>query len=60
MVNTLSLSDVDKKTAFLATLQGYPLRMMSGWRATRSLHLQSLSPSSWRCMAETTGVLKMP
>ena len=29
VVNTLSLSDVDKKTAFLATLQGYPLRMMS-------------------------------
>ena len=29
MVNTLSLSDVDKKTAFLATPQGYPLRMMS-------------------------------
>ena len=30
VVNTLSLSDVEKKTAFLATLQGYPLRMMSG------------------------------
>ena len=30
MVNTLSLSDAEKKTAFLATLQGYPLRMMSG------------------------------
>jgi hypothetical protein len=30
VVNTLSLSDAEKKTAFLATLQGYPLRMMSG------------------------------
>ena len=30
MVNTLSLSDAEKKTAFLPTLQGYPLRMMSG------------------------------
>ena len=30
MMSTLSLSDVDKKTAFLATLQGYPLQMMSG------------------------------
>ena len=30
VVNTLNLSDTDKKTAFLATLQGYPLRTMSG------------------------------
>ena len=30
VVNTLNLSDTDKKTAFLATRQGYPLRTMSG------------------------------
>ena len=30
VVNALNMSDTDKKTAFLATLQGYPLRTMSG------------------------------
>ena len=30
VVNTLNMSDTDKKTAFLTTLQGYPLRTMSG------------------------------
>ena len=59
VVNTLSLSDVEKKTAFLATLQGYPLRMMSGMAGNPLVTFAELVAEFLGSMAETTGVLKM-